>query len=228
MGTYVIKQGNKIKIGVTKNIKTRLSSYNTHSAEETILLKWNRDDLFGRSKELHFKNKYSKQRIRNTEWFENSEELENELIHTVYNSIDEELFDKSVEINQFDEPIIVLKYCNQLHEITSYDNVLILNTTLYVDDKFKTVSIICDKFYYIDCKDYEILLIKIDSKMYQILSHKRLFESGYKSSFISEYLLLPNQEVINYIKRFKNIDEELEKIDIQTLANDLKTYDQNN
>ena len=63
--------------------------------------------------------------------------------------------------------------------------------------------------------------IKIDSKMYQILSHKRLFESGYKSSFISEYLLLPNKEVINYIKRFKNIDEELEKIDIQTLANDL-------
>ena len=221
MGTYVIKQGNKIKIGVTKNIKTRLSSYNTHSAEETILLKWNRDDLFGRSKELHFKNKYSEQRIRNTEWFENSEELENELMHTVYNSIDEELFDKSVEIDQFDEPIIVLKYCNHLHEITSYDDTLILNTTLYIDDKFKIVSIICDKFYYIDCIDYEILLVKIDSKIYQILSHKRIFESGYNSSRISEYLLLPNPEVINHIKRFKNINEQLEEIDIQTLSNDL-------
>lgn len=223
MGTYVIKQGNKIKIGITNNIKSRLSSYNTHSAEETVLLKWNKDDLFGRRKEIYFKNKYSNQRIRKTEWFENSEELENELMHTVYNSIDEELFDKSVEIDQFDEPIMILKHCNQLHEITSYDNTLILNTTLYVDDKFKTVSIICDKFYYIDCKDYEILLIKIDSKMYQILSHKRLFESGYKSSFISEYLLLPNQETVNYIKRYKNIDEQLEEIDIQTLSNDLLT-----
>lgn len=221
MGTYVIKQGNKIKIGITNDIKSRLSSYNTHSAEETVLLKWNKDDLFGRKKELYFKNKYFNQRIRKTEWFENSEELENELIHTVYNSIDEELFDKSVVIDQFDEPIMILKYCNQLHEITSYDNALILNTTLYVNDKFKIVSIICDKFYYIDCKEYEIFLIKIDSKIYQILSHKKLFESGYKSSFISEYLLLPNQEVINYIKRYKNIDEQLEEIDIQTLSNDL-------
>ena len=37
MGTYVIKQGNKIKIGITNDIKSRLSSYNTHSAEETVL-----------------------------------------------------------------------------------------------------------------------------------------------------------------------------------------------
>lgn len=201
--TYLIQQGNYLKIGYTSNLKNRLKQYDTHNMYYKLLYVINGNC----EKELHEKFKKYKEK---TEWFKYNDEIieyfknrntENEVIKSVNSvsiNINSEWINKIEQISEYK----VLLWCLEF----SNNNLINLNIDILNKIQNKTeykIQSIRNTIVSLVKKD---LLIKDKTKRGIYYLNKKYFWKGKISDITKNIDLNVNYNIDRdeAIKRFEN------------------------